>query len=79
MEMTTIDLPLKGRIKRMEAQGRIEPLSGERLKKIPPPIPVLDGIAQKLLREERNNEYKRAGNLLGLFRHTTCTFLRYAQ
>jgi hypothetical protein len=55
MEMTTINLPLKERIKRMEVQGRIEPLSGEGLKKISSPIPVLDGSAQKLLREERNN------------------------
>ena len=51
----TKDLPLKERIKRMEALGRIEPVTAEGQKKIPPPIPVLDGIAQKFLREERNN------------------------
>ena len=51
----TKDLPLKERIKRMEAQGRIEPVSGDGLKKIPSPIPVLDGIAQKFLQQERND------------------------
>ena len=51
----TKDLPLKERIKRMEALGRIEPVTTEGQKKIPPPIPVPDGIAQKFLQEERNN------------------------
>jgi hypothetical protein len=39
----------------MEDLGQIEPVSGEDLKKIPPPIPVPEGIAQKFLQEERNN------------------------
>jgi prevent-host-death family protein len=50
----TKDLPLMERIKRMEAQGRIEPITEEGNKKIPPPIPVLDAIAKKILQEERN-------------------------
>ena len=49
------DLPLKDRIQRMEALGRIEPVTEEGPKKIPPPIPVQDGIAQKFLQEGRNN------------------------
>jgi prevent-host-death family protein len=48
----TRDLPLKERIKRMEDLGQIEPVSGEGQKKIRPPIPVLDGIAQKFLQED---------------------------
>ena len=51
----TRDLPLKERIKRMEDLGQIEPVSGEGLKKIPPPIPVMDGAAHKFLQEDRNN------------------------
>jgi len=49
----TKNLPLKERIKRMEDLGQIEPVTGEGQVKIPPPIPVLDGIAQKILQEER--------------------------
>ncbi len=51
----TKDLPLKERIKRMEDLGQIEPVSGEGLKKIPPPIPVMDGVAQKFLQKDRYN------------------------
>ena len=51
----TKDLPLKERIKRMEDLGQLESATGEDPKKIPPPIPVLDGIAQKILQEERDN------------------------
>jgi len=51
----TKDLPLKERIKRMEDLGQMESATGEGQKKIPPPIPVLDGIAQRILQEERGN------------------------
>jgi prevent-host-death family protein len=49
------ELPLDERIKRMEDLGLIDPVDGKGLKKVPPPIPVPDGIAQKLLQEDRNN------------------------
>ena len=49
------DLPLDERIKRMEDQGLIAPIAGKGLKKIPPPIPVPEGIAQKLLQDDRDN------------------------
>ena len=49
------DLPLDERIKRMEDQGLIDPIAGKGLKKIPPPIPVPEGIAQKLLQDDRDN------------------------
>ena len=49
------DLPLDERIKRMEDQGLIDPITGKSLKKIPPPIPVPEGIAQKLLQDDRDN------------------------
>ena len=51
----TKDLPLKERIKRMEDLGQMESATDGGQKKIPPPIPVLDGIAQRILQEERGN------------------------
>ena len=51
----TSDLPLKDRIKRLEDQGLLEAISDKRLKTIPPPIPVPDGIAQKFLQQDRDN------------------------
>jgi prevent-host-death family protein len=48
------DLPLGERIRRMEEQGLIDPTTANTIDKIPPPIPVPDGIAQKLLQEERD-------------------------
>ena len=51
----TRELPLGERIKRLEDQGLIDPIDGKRLKKIPPPIPVPDGMAQKMLQEDRDN------------------------
>ena len=47
------ELPLYERIKRMEDSGLIDPIAGKSLTKIPPPIPVPAGIAQKLLQEDR--------------------------
>ena len=49
------EIPLKERIKRLEDRGQIEPVTGEGQEKIPPPIPVPDGIAQQLLQEERKD------------------------
>ena len=49
-------LPLKDRIQRLEDQGKIEGLKPIKQKKLPPPIPVPDSIAQKLLLKDRNNE-----------------------
>lgn len=49
------ELPLGERIKRLEDQGLIDPNSGKGLNKIPPPIPVPNGIAQRILQEDRDN------------------------
>ena len=49
----TRKLPLGERIKRLEDQGLIGPIAGKGLNKIPPPIPVPDGISQKMLQEDR--------------------------
>jgi prevent-host-death family protein len=49
------ELPLDERIKRMENLGLIDPIDPNGLKKVPPPIPVPDGMAQKLLQEDRDH------------------------
>ena len=52
--MQSKELPLYERIKRMENLGLIEPIDDKDLLNVPPPIPVQEGIAQKLLQEDRN-------------------------
>jgi prevent-host-death family protein len=52
--MVSRDLDLRERIDRLVEQGIIEPLSGERLLTIPPPIPVPKGVAQRMLQEDRD-------------------------
>ena len=54
MPMASRDLALRERIDRLVEQGIIEPLSGERLATIPPPIPVPKGVAQRMLQEDRD-------------------------
>ena len=50
------DMPLLARIKRLEDKGLIEALPAEARKgKLPLPIPVSDNIAQRYLREDREN------------------------
>ncbi len=51
----TRELSLDERVKRLEDQGLIDPIAGKGLNKIPPPIPVPNGIAQKMLQEDRDN------------------------
>jgi prevent-host-death family protein len=48
------ELPLTERIDRLVERGIMEPLSGERLARIPPPIPVPKGVAQAILQEDRD-------------------------
>ncbi len=52
--MASRDLALRERIDRLVEQEIIEPLSGERLATIPPPIPVPKGVAQRMLQEDRD-------------------------
>jgi len=51
----TRELPLGERIQRLEDQGLIDPIAGKGLNKIPPPIPVPDGVAQKMLQKDRDD------------------------
>ena len=50
-----MEMPLTERIKRMEDRGQIEPATAKDQVIIPPPIPVPDGIVQKILQEERED------------------------
>jgi prevent-host-death family protein len=49
-------LALKERLKRLEERGAIERCSRKRMSKVPPPLPVEEGLAQKILQEDRNYE-----------------------
>jgi len=51
----TESLPLQERVRRLEDQGVVVPLSEKSRKRIPPPIPVEDDLAQRLLKEDREN------------------------
>jgi len=48
-------LHLEDRIKDLEARGVIEALSKKKQVKIPPPIPVPDALAQRLLQRDRES------------------------
>ncbi len=52
--MDARDLSLEERIERLVQQGIMQPLSGERLKIIPPPIPLPKGVIQRMLQEDRD-------------------------
>ncbi|MCU0562713.1 MAG: type II toxin-antitoxin system prevent-host-death family antitoxin [Desulfobacterales bacterium] len=48
------DLPLQDRIDRLVAQGVLEPAAGDRLRKLPPALPVPTNAAQRMLQEDRD-------------------------
>jgi len=48
-------LSFSERIGRLEEQGMIESTSRPRMKKLPPPLPLEKGLAQKYLQEDRNH------------------------
>jgi prevent-host-death family protein len=48
------DLPLTERIDLLVERGILEPHSGERMARIPPPIPFPRGAAQAILQEDRD-------------------------
>ena len=49
-------LALAERLKRLEERGVIEHRNRKRMNIIPPPLPLAEGLAQKILQEDRNNE-----------------------
>ncbi len=52
--MPADSLPLSERINELERQGWIEPRKKKTMKKLLIPIPIPDELAQKFLREDRN-------------------------
>jgi prevent-host-death family protein len=48
-------LSLKERIQQLEQQRAIEPKSSKHKKRVPPPLPVPDEMAQKYLKEDRES------------------------
>ena len=52
--MPSDSLPLADRINELERQGWIEPQKKKKVKKLLPPIPLPKELAQKFLREDRN-------------------------
>jgi prevent-host-death family protein len=49
-----ITLPLSERIRRLEDSGLIEPVR-QKMRELPPPLPLEEGLAQALLQEDRNS------------------------
>lgn len=49
-------LTLAQRLKQLEERGIIEHRRGKRMKKVPAPLPLEEGLAQKVLQEDRNGE-----------------------
>jgi len=49
-------LALPERLKRLEERGAIERCNRRRMNKVPPPLPLEEGLAQKILQEDRNYE-----------------------
>ena len=50
------DLPLADRVKRPATQGLLTAPSKQSARKIPPPIPLAECIAQKYLQQDRDDE-----------------------
>ena len=46
-------LALPERLKRLEERGAIERRSRKSMRKVPPPLPLEEGLAQKILQEDR--------------------------
>jgi prevent-host-death family protein len=52
--ITGRSLSLAERVRRLEASGLVEPLRRE-ICRLPPPLPLKEGLAQKWLREDRDS------------------------
>jgi len=48
------ELPLSARLKKMEEKGLVQELPSDYYRKVPPPIPLADNVAQVYLNEDRN-------------------------
>jgi antitoxin (DNA-binding transcriptional repressor) of toxin-antitoxin stability system len=50
-------LSLASRVKTMEDTGMVEPVLRKGARSLPPPIPVAEGLAQKILAEDRKDAH----------------------
>jgi prevent-host-death family protein len=48
------NLPLEERVRRLEGQGLLRPVSKKNRRPLPPPLPAPEGAAQGFLQEDRN-------------------------
>ena len=48
------NLPLEERVRRLEGQGVLRPLSKKYRRPLPPPLPAPERVAQSFLQEDRN-------------------------
>jgi prevent-host-death family protein len=48
------NLPLEERVRRLEGQGLLLPVSKKNRRPLPPPLPTPEGAAQGFLQEDRN-------------------------
>lgn len=55
------NLPLEERVRRLEGQGVLRPLSKKNRKPLPPPLPAPEGAVQNFLQEGRNGRMEYSG------------------
>jgi hypothetical protein len=54
-------LPLEERVRRLEGQGILRPISKKNRRPLPPPLPAPEGAAQNFLQEGRNGRMEYSG------------------
>jgi hypothetical protein len=55
------NLPLEERVRRLEGQGLLRPLSKRNRGPMPPPLPAPEGAAQSFLEEDRYGSMEYSG------------------
>ena len=53
--------PLEERVRRLEGQGLLRPVSKKNRRPLPPPLPATEGAAQGFLQEGRNGRMEYSG------------------
>jgi prevent-host-death family protein len=55
------NLPLEERVRRLEGQGLLRPISKKNRRLLPPPLPSPEGVAQNFLQEDRHGRMEYSG------------------
>ena len=55
------NLPLEERVRRLEGQGLLRPISKKNRRPLPPPLPSSEGVAQNFLQEDRYGRMEYSG------------------